>query len=72
MNNNNTINYHDIPGVSVSRLIKFFQCSCTSSIICNAKSRGFASPLKANWFSGLPSGILYILNHSTVAFNKPG
>lgn len=30
------------------------------------------SPLNANWFSGFPSGILYILNQSTVASRYPG
>lgn len=30
------------------------------------------SPLKANWFSGLPSGTLYRLNQSTVASRYPG
>lgn len=30
------------------------------------------TPLKANWFSGLPSGTLYRLNQSTVASRYPG
>lgn len=30
------------------------------------------SPLKANWFSGFPSGTLYLLNQSTVASRYPG
>lgn len=30
------------------------------------------SPLKANWFSGFPSGTLYRLNQSTVASRYPG
>lgn len=30
------------------------------------------SPLKANWFSGFPSGTLYLLNQSTVASKYPG
>lgn len=30
------------------------------------------SPLKANWFSGFPSGTLYILNQSSVACRNPG
>lgn len=30
------------------------------------------APLKANWFSGLPSGTLYRLNQSTVASRYPG
>lgn len=44
---------------------------------CLTKKKGdltlpLNSPLKANWFSGFPSGTLYLLNQSTVASKYPG
>jgi len=37
---------------------KFCQNLWVSAMMVVAKSAFLASPLKANWFSGLPSGIL--------------
>lgn len=52
-----TCTYQDIPSVS-SFSNKPFQYSCASLTIFKANSVFLGSPLNANLFSGLPSGIL--------------
>lgn len=52
-----TTTYQEM-GASTSLPINPFQNWCTSAMIFRAKAAFFASPLNANWFSGLPSGIL--------------
>merc|ERR1719192_1858102 len=49
-----------------------FQLSWVPAMIFSANSLFFGSALNANSLAGFPSGILYILNHSTVALRKPG
>lgn len=46
----------------------FFHCSCVCMTTSKVKARFFASPLNANSLGPEPAGILYILNHSCVAY----
>lgn len=50
---------------SVKYMIKY-------NIFKNEDTLSLNSPLKANWFSGFPSGTLYLLNQSSVASRYPG
>lgn len=50
--------YQDIFSLSISLLISDFQKLWVSVTMFVAYAAFLASPLKANWFSGLPSGIL--------------
>lgn len=64
--------YVSISFLSVVPLMSCFQASWVSKMISVAYFLFLASPLKAKTFSGFPSGILQIRNHSFVARIRPG